>query len=118
MSPVVTCSTISRCLQHPYLVSRDIEPTGLPLTEAHERLIGASAKLRFLQSLLPKLKARGHRILLFSQVGIFPVLRVWRAHVTHLQFVIALDIIEDFLVGEGVKFLRLVSLIQRGVNTC
>lgn len=29
---------------------------------------------------------------------------------THdMQFVIALDIIEDFLVGEGMKFLRLVS---------
>lgn len=26
-----------------------------------------------------------------------------------IQFVIALDIIEDFLVGEGIRFLRLVS---------
>ena len=26
-----------------------------------------------------------------------------------MQFVIALDIIEDFLEGEGVRFLRLVS---------
>ncbi|KAJ3554645.1 hypothetical protein NM688_g2999 [Phlebia brevispora] len=80
---------LRKCLQHPYLVSREIEPTGLAPTEAHEKLIGASAKLLFLHTLLPKLKARGHRVLLFS------------------QFVIALDIIEDFLTGENIKFLRL-----------
>lgn len=33
----------------------------------HEKLIDASAKLRILKSLFPKLKARGHRVLLFSQ---------------------------------------------------
>ena len=63
--------TISyRCIQHPYLVSRDIEPRGLSELEAHSRLIAGSAKLRLLQALLPKLKARGHRVLLFSQVCI------------------------------------------------
>ena len=82
---------LRKVIQHPYLLSQDIEPQGLPLQEAHDRLIGASSKLRLLQSLLPKLKARGHRILLFS------------------QFVIALDIIEDFLIGERYKYLRLVS---------
>lgn len=80
---------LRKCLQHPYLVSRDIEPTGLPPHEAHERLIGASAKLVMLKMMLPKLKARGHRVLLFS------------------QFAIALDMIEDFLNGEGIKYLRL-----------
>ncbi|KAG1757761.1 SNF2 family N-terminal domain-containing protein [Suillus lakei] len=80
---------LRKCLQHPYLNSEDIEPRNLTPAEAHERLIGASTKLRFLKMLLPKLKARGHRILLFS------------------QFVIALDIIEDFIRGEGYKFLRL-----------
>jgi chromodomain-helicase-DNA-binding protein 4 len=59
---------IDRCLQHPYLVADDIEPRGLPLAEVHGKLIDASAKLRLLKGLLPKLKARGHRILLFSQV--------------------------------------------------
>ncbi|KAG1825750.1 SNF2 family N-terminal domain-containing protein [Suillus subaureus] len=80
---------LRKCLQHPYLNSEDIEPRNLTPAEAHERLIGASTKLRFLKMLLPKLKARGHRILLFS------------------QFVMALDIIEDFVRGEGYKFLRL-----------
>ncbi|KAK7064375.1 chromatin remodeling factor mit1 [Favolaschia claudopus] len=80
---------LRKCLQHPYLYEETIEPRGLPEREAHEKLIDASAKLRFLKVLLPKLKARGHRVLLFS------------------QFVIALDVIEDFLTGEGHRFLRL-----------
>ncbi|KAG2159672.1 uncharacterized protein EDB93DRAFT_1111462 [Suillus bovinus] len=80
---------LRKCLQHPYLNSEDIEPRNLTAAEAHERLIGASTKLRFLKMLLPKLQARGHRILLFS------------------QFVMALDIIEDFVRGEGYKYSRL-----------
>ncbi|KAI0271427.1 hypothetical protein BC834DRAFT_441990 [Gloeopeniophorella convolvens] len=80
---------LRKCIQHPYLVSRDIEPKGLSPEEAHSRLVAGSTKLRLLQALLPKLKARGHRVLLFS------------------QFVIALDVIEDFLVGEGLRYLRL-----------
>ncbi|KAJ7630765.1 SNF2 family DNA-dependent ATPase [Roridomyces roridus] len=80
---------LRKCLQHPYLYEETIEPRGLPERETHEKLIDASAKLRFLKMLLPKLKARGHRVLLFS------------------QFVIALDVIEDFLNGEGYRYLRL-----------
>ncbi|KAF8078789.1 SNF2 family DNA-dependent ATPase [Lyophyllum atratum] len=80
---------LRKCLQHPYLYAENIEPRGLSPQETHGKLIDGSAKLRFLKSLLPKLKERGHRILLFS------------------QFVIALNVIEDFLVGEGYKYLRL-----------
>ncbi|KAF8497997.1 hypothetical protein JB92DRAFT_2985471 [Gautieria morchelliformis] len=82
---------LRKCLQHPYLVSPELEPGGPDITPqtAHKNLLDASAKLRLLHVLLPKLKARGHRVLLFS------------------QFVIALNIIEDFLVGERHKFLRL-----------
>ncbi|KAL5533979.1 hypothetical protein ACEPAG_439 [Sanghuangporus baumii] len=80
---------LRKCLQHPYLVADDIEPKGLSPIEAHLKLIDASGKLRLLKMLLPKLKARGHRVLLFS------------------QFVIGLNIIEDFLQGEGYRFLRL-----------
>lgn len=92
---------VHRCLQHPYLYDEGIEPRGLSAEATHEKLIDGSAKLRFLKSLLPKLKERGHRVLLFS------------------QFVIALDVVEDFLVGEGYKFLRLVgrSLVTSGVLT-
>ncbi|KAJ7169708.1 SNF2 family DNA-dependent ATPase [Mycena filopes] len=80
---------LRKCLQHPYLYDEEIEPRGLPQQETHAKLIDASGKLRFLKGLLPKLKARGHRVLLFS------------------QFVIALNVIEDFLAGEGYRYLRL-----------
>ncbi|KAF8329124.1 SNF2 family N-terminal domain-containing protein [Cantharellus anzutake] len=80
---------IRKCMQHPYLVNSDIEPPNLSNKEAHRQLVEASAKLRFLQMMLPKLKAKGHRVLLFS------------------QFVIHLNIVEDFLGGEGIKYLRL-----------
>ncbi|KIL71765.1 hypothetical protein M378DRAFT_155365 [Amanita muscaria Koide BX008] len=85
---------LRKCLQHPYLYDENIEPRGLPQKETHEKLIDASAKLRLLKGLLPKLKARGHRVLLFS------------------QFVIALNIVEDYLVGEGYKYLRLDGNIK------
>ena len=62
----------ARCLQHPYLTAPDIEPTNLSLAETHEKLVSASAKLMMLRMLLPKLKARGHRVLLFSQVCCYP----------------------------------------------
>ncbi len=58
-------------MQHPYLVNRDLEPPSLSNKEAHRQLVEASAKLRFLQMMLPKLRARGHRVLLFSQVSLF-----------------------------------------------
>ena len=60
---------LCRCLQHPYLYAEDLEPPKLSPQDAHEKLIDASAKLRFLKMLLPKLKEGGHRVLLFSQVS-------------------------------------------------
>ncbi|KAF5388487.1 hypothetical protein D9757_004581 [Collybiopsis confluens] len=83
-----TLMQLRKCLQHPYLYE-NIEPQGLSAEETHENLISASTKLRLLRDLLPKLKRRGHRVLIFS------------------QFVLALNVIEDFLLGEGHKFLRL-----------
>lgn len=55
-------------MQHPYLINPELEVPGLSEQETHQRLIEASGKLRFLETMLPKLKERGHRVLLFSQV--------------------------------------------------
>lgn len=55
-------------MQHPYLVDPSLEPPTKSRSEAHKQLVDASTKLRFLQMMLPKLKKRGHRVLLFSQV--------------------------------------------------
>ncbi|CAA7268012.1 unnamed protein product [Cyclocybe aegerita] len=89
---------LRKCLQHPYIYDEDIEPRDVTPQEMHEKLIDASGKLRFLKSLLPKLKERGHRVLLFSQL------------------VIALNVVEDFLAGEGYKFLRLDGNTKNNVR--
>ena len=102
-----TLMQLRKCIQHPYLIAPDLETregeANYEATWEHQRLIDASAKLSLLQRLLPKLKAAGHRILLFS------------------QFVINLDIVEVFLRGEGYKYLRLDGAIgqkqrQKGID--
>ncbi|KAE8230651.1 hypothetical protein CF326_g4344, partial [Tilletia indica] len=84
---------LRKCIQHPYLISPDLEDVELEneqqLANAQQRLVDASGKLQLLQRLLRKLKAGGHRALLFS------------------QFVISLDIVEHFLHNEGYRYLRL-----------
>ena len=57
-----------RTVQHPYLIDQDLEPPNLSEADSHKYLVEASGKLSFLKLLLNKLKARGHRVLLFSQV--------------------------------------------------
>ncbi|XP_053609678.1 SWI/SNF-related matrix-associated actin-dependent regulator of chromatin subfamily A containing DEAD/H box 1 homolog [Plodia interpunctella] len=61
-----------------------IRSFGLP-----EPLILESGKLRKLDAMLPSLKARGHRVLLFS------------------QFVMMLDVLEPYLRARGHRYLRL-----------
>ncbi|WRT67938.1 uncharacterized protein IL334_004912 [Kwoniella shivajii] len=99
MAPVRTMRNIlmelRKICQHPYLTTPDLESFDIPEKDQHDQLIEASGKLKFLKLLLPKLKERGHRVLLFS------------------QFKIALDRIEDFLYEEGVKFLRLDGDVQQ-----
>ncbi|KAJ9093919.1 hypothetical protein QFC19_008152 [Naganishia cerealis] len=80
---------LRKCLQHPFLCNNSLEDYNLEPSARHQALIDGSAKLGFLKAMLPKLRAKGHRILLFS------------------QFKIALDIIEQFFDGEDYKYLRL-----------
>lgn len=80
---------LRKCLCHPFVYSEAIEEKNLDDDALHRNLIDASAKLQLLEIMLPKLRDRGHRVLLFS------------------QFLKQLDIIEDFLNGLGLKFQRL-----------
>ena len=57
--------------------------------EAFERLIAASGKLVLLDKLLPRLKAQGHKVLIFSQM------------------VKVLDILEDYARGRGFGYERI-----------
>jgi superfamily II DNA or RNA helicase len=76
---------LRKCCNHPYLF---LGADGYEPTDPNE-LIRASGKLELLHRILPKLKASGHRVLLFSQM-------------TQL-----LNILEDYLAGRGYSYLRL-----------
>ncbi|KAF2830729.1 hypothetical protein CC86DRAFT_343714 [Ophiobolus disseminans] len=80
---------LRKCLCHPFVYSREIEERTNVAAVSHRNLVEASAKLSLLELLLPKLKARGHRVLIFS------------------QFLDMLNIIEDFLDGMQMAYQRL-----------
>ncbi|KAI6281626.1 hypothetical protein MCOR27_004157 [Pyricularia oryzae] len=80
---------LRKCLCHPFVYSRDVEDTTLDPETMQRNLIEASPKLVLLSRMLPKLKEKGHRVLIFS------------------QFLDQLDIIEDFLAGLGFLYQRL-----------
>lgn len=90
---IASCSNLLMELRklcgHPYLL-KDVEPTDLPDEEGETAFIAASGKLQLLAKMLPKLKEKGHRVLIFS------------------QFKLVLDILEDFLEMKDYSFCRLV----------
>ncbi|PWN27219.1 hypothetical protein BDZ90DRAFT_260877 [Jaminaea rosea] len=98
---------LRKVCQHPYLVAptlENFEGANINWKLEAQRLVDASAKLKLLQKMLPILKDRGHRVLIFS------------------QFVIYLDIVESFLLNEGnYKYQRLDGSIgnrqrQQGIS--
>ncbi|KAK4144338.1 uncharacterized protein C8A04DRAFT_11575 [Dichotomopilus funicola] len=82
---------LRKCLCHPFIYSQAIEDRSDSISAERTRrnLIEASSKLVLLEQMLPKLHARGHRVLLFS------------------QFLDELTILEDFLAGLGLRHERL-----------
>ncbi|UKZ62079.1 uncharacterized protein TrAtP1_003337 [Trichoderma atroviride] len=85
---------LRKCLCHPFMYSEAIEERHHDPMVLHRNLVEASAKLLLLEIMLPKLKERGHRVLIFS------------------QFLQQLDIIEDFLNGVGYGYRRLDGSIS------
>ncbi|UYV80458.1 SMARCA5 [Cordylochernes scorpioides] len=77
---------LRKVCNHPYLIE-GVEK-GPPYT-TDEHLIEASEKLKILDKLLPKLKAKGSRILIFSQMTTL------------------LNILEDYLLFRGYQYCRL-----------
>lgn len=80
---------LRKCLCHPFIYSSAIEERSVDEEALHRNLIDASSKFQLLEIMLPKLRERGHRVLLFS------------------QFLDQLDLVEDFLDGLGLSFERL-----------
>ncbi|KAH8821074.1 PHD/FYVE-zinc-finger like domain-containing protein [Xylogone sp. PMI_703] len=85
---------LRKCLCHPFIYSSAIEETSVSPEALHRNLIDASAKFQLLEIMLPKLRERGHRVLIFS------------------QFLEQLDLVEDFLNGLGLLFQRLDGTIS------
>ncbi|GAA5908737.1 uncharacterized protein JCM6883_004156 [Sporobolomyces salmoneus] len=82
--------TLRKIVCHPYLHIPELDPgNSVPSTEAFRQLTDASAKLLLLESMLPKLREQGHKVLIFS------------------QFKIVLNKLGPFLDGIGTKWLRL-----------
>ena len=80
---------LRKCLCHPFVYSIAIEERTSNSTVSHRRLVEASSKLQLLEIMLPKLKERGHRVLIFS------------------QFLDMITIVEDFLDGLALQHQRL-----------
>ena len=58
---------LRKCLCHPFVYSKLIEERNNNAVVTHRSLVEASSKLQLLEIMLPALKARGHRVLIFSQ---------------------------------------------------
>ena len=80
---------LRKCLCHPFIYSKAIEDQNTTTETMRRNLVEASAKLLLLEALLPLLKERGHRVLIFS------------------QFLEQLTILEDFFNGLALKYQRL-----------
>ncbi len=86
---------LKKCCNHPYLFPSASEEAPRLVNGAYEgaSLQKASGKLELLSSMLSKLRATGHRVLIFSQM-------------TKM-----LDLLEDFLEHLGFKFERIDGAI-------
>ncbi|KAF1812225.1 hypothetical protein P152DRAFT_28751 [Eremomyces bilateralis CBS 781.70] len=85
---------LRKVLCHPFVYNQEIEERNESSIVLHRNLVEASAKLQWLEMILPKLKERGHRCLIFS------------------QFLDMLSIAEDFLDGLGLLHRRLDGTIS------
>ncbi|KAI0893559.1 PHD/FYVE-zinc-finger like domain-containing protein [Annulohypoxylon nitens] len=80
---------LRQCLCHPFCFNQNIEDKDAVGEQMRRNLIEASPKFMLLELMLPKLKERGHRVLIFS------------------QFLRCLDILEDFLRELGLQYGRI-----------
>lgn len=85
-SMVMIMQELRKAANHPYLIE-GVE-TGPPYT-TDQHLVNCCGKMMVLDKLLEKLKPEGSRVVLFS------------------QFVIMLDILEDYLIWRGHQYRRL-----------
>ncbi|XP_061692454.1 lymphoid-specific helicase isoform X2 [Syngnathoides biaculeatus] len=91
---------LKRCCNHPYLIEYPIDPATQEF-KIDEQLVQCSGKFLILDRLLPALKKRNHKVLLFSQMTSI------------------LDIVMDYCYLRGFQYSRLdgsMSYIERDEN--
>ena len=79
---------LRKCCNHPYLVKGVEESCSAGISnpeESAQNLINHSGKLVLIDKLLPKLKANGHKVLVFSQM--IRVLDILEDYLIHRQYV-------------------------------
>ncbi|XP_014204660.1 lymphocyte-specific helicase [Copidosoma floridanum] len=85
-------------VNHPYIIHQPLDNCGLSLVD--ENLIKISGKMLVLDAMLKKLKAKGHKILLFSTMRM------------------VLDVIEDHLNLRNYQYVRLDGTIKYEDRRC
>ncbi|XP_013858085.1 lymphoid-specific helicase [Austrofundulus limnaeus] len=91
---------LKRCCNHPYLVEYPLDPATQEF-KIDEQLVQSSGKFLILDRLLPALKKRGHKVLIFSQMTSI------------------LDILMDYCYLRGFQYSRLdgsMSYTERDEN--
>uniref|UniRef100_A0A672SNU6 Chromodomain helicase DNA binding protein 7 n=1 Tax=Sinocyclocheilus grahami TaxID=75366 RepID=A0A672SNU6_SINGR len=98
-----TMMELRKCCNHPYLINGAEEKIMEEFRESHpldhpefhlQAMIQAAGKLVLINKLLPKLKAGGHRVLIFSQM------------------VRCLDILEDYLIQRRYPYERIDGRVR------
>uniref|UniRef100_A0A673BRP4 Chromodomain helicase DNA binding protein 7 n=1 Tax=Sphaeramia orbicularis TaxID=375764 RepID=A0A673BRP4_9TELE len=100
-----TMMELRKCCNHPYLITGAEEKIAEEFREAHnggadmpdmalQAMIQSAGKLVLIDKLLPKLKAGGHRVLVFSQM------------------VRCLDILEDYLIQKRYPYERIDGRVR------
>ncbi|KAI0466719.1 PHD/FYVE-zinc-finger like domain-containing protein [Xylaria cf. heliscus] len=82
-------SDLRQLLCHPFCFNGEIEDKTVDMAQMHRNLVEASPKLLLFELMLPKLRERGHRVLIFS------------------QYLHSLTILEDFLTGLDMPHTRI-----------
>ncbi|NXP77885.1 HELLS helicase, partial [Ramphastos sulfuratus] len=93
---------LRKCCNHPYLIEYPLDPATQQF-KVDEDLVKNSGKFLLLDRMLPELKKRGHKVLLFSQMTMM------------------LDILMDYCYLRDFKFSRLdgtMSYSEREENMC
>jgi chromodomain-helicase-DNA-binding protein 4 len=85
---------LRKCLCHPYVYNDAIEDRTVDAAAQTRNMIDAASKFRLLEIMLPKLRERGHRVLIFS------------------QFLDQLTHVEDFLTALNLPYQRLDGKID------